>query len=1539
MAQMAEKRTQKSTRTSAAFGGSTLAPQLIAHYLLTTGLRHERADREWQQDGEGWKRRAPQEKEDRGSDEGSADEDLHEGSDGDMYSAGSFSQGHARGPILEAVSSISAVIPPQFGSLQALGRCSRAFHKLVQPFIVAARFSLVVGAVPPRQHFSQQSMGGDVVLAAVEIENVQQFSLLNCQEELQALAELVGQIPDVLVTDLLRVANGPHQLSSTRDFKIRICKISRAMESNQWAKLPRGYMRIVTAVKIFHAQPAWFEPSALNHAAFNLMNQNVKMSGGHLANSCHFQWVGAVGDAPEKIFHVSLVVRVCIFFHGSFIAARRLSCPWYRRFFERDLVGNVKRSADSWSYTQMPPEDLVKIYNRTLTWFSVAVDRGGLVLGVGTAAQRFTLDNSFVCRTDVPRLFVSKTQRCSLERAIALAFSRDELPELHTCNSCVYVVKQGLGKKDKNEKRPGFCQFPGSPGHLMKEHVSVSSMLEGLVKACIDTSGLSRQKGNDLRARALVSLQQSIGKSVLAAKFVSMPTLPTDRATRSSSSSDAHSRSAILRVLQSQLPGPRFEQLPSWLIGESAEHEPSEWTDAESRSAITEGLRAQLPEEVFDRVPQWIVGGQQSPMQSSQWPYMVREKPPYHAVLMCQNGDQMSRSDLRLIAGVLRPYADVEGTSSCARVFAKYSGNLAKVLALAKPAELTLLVCAALRVQCPPIIATVAELPGAFRQLAQQLEPKVVGRAETVPAERLFTALRSLDASLKCEDFPATRAEVNMFMVQAALFRVDRLPLERNLERNALREAGIEDMSIWQKVDDDGFCVDNHLLYPSNHTRLCEAWKLIKPEQEHLTCAKQVERVVREVNQALRRTLGTGNRSRRAGGDVQEAIKLAQTAHIAAMQRFRSEKGHRGSRSYDEVMGDVPAHLDQAYYYLKGNIRNELVKKRVHSGMQTYSAKTWKHTGLPAPGTWHLDWYRAVFYHRICVETGNDKHWTYVRISRRSSIDRRKAMHCLMGASSGRVIVTMDDIDSAIDADRRGEPLLDPQFLFEVLGDSGTVSASLLRPLVSRVEKNLTTWLEQYQCSIADAVGGEFTVLDTFSRTASDESRRKRKHASMRGILVTVNSHRDNVWAVVLWYEDAPDTKMDLRFYRSPFTLKQEAEAYYAAGEQAAISYGFDVNDAEHDRCKTILPRNLLPLRVGCTTVQELYDVAVEYFNGNVTTDGDSEWDASALLGRPSVTRWELMAAGGFVYVGGAGSHRWSCNLADSNMDATLRVPTPDSECLQALNMRAREGEWHRLAYEGEEEEDQLFDIRGEEVFGDIATNLMLASIVSGENGGVAWLFQDYQDVSANVLEFVIQEIESQMGFEGTLNTNIACGHNGGSLASQFGVFGIWSLAVTRAGVIARLRVKQPTPSTQLKDTAASAAEQGMLRKGVGQGGRAAAADTSREAERDPASAKRLGGELESPKKRPMRLLSLSGGSDAKSQAPLAPLSEADFCNQVALAVAGDYDEGDTPPPDLYVKGKCLQAMALASVTGRHAKVGEVVRTVTAGWICDRPRR
>jgi hypothetical protein len=146
------------------------------------------------------------------------------------------------------------------------------------------------------------------------------------------------------------------------------------------------------------------------------------------------------------------------------------------------------------------------------------------------------------------------------------------------------------------------------------------------------------------------------------------------------------------------------------------------------------------------------------------------------------------------------------------------------------------------------------------------------------------------------------------------------------------------------------------------------------------------------------------------------------------------------------------------------------------------------------------------------------------------------------------------------------------------------------------------------------------------------------------------------------------------------------------------------------------------------------------------------------------------------------------------------------------MSSGGRRGVWHHLTTSDEEE---LVTTSGDMTTGDEATNLMLVSVVSGEDGGVEWPLKTFSDVSVNVLEYVLHKVGDEMGFPGLMNTNIACGENG-SLQERIAVFATWSLAVTRRGVLEKLRLQPSDNSDGERERAqvlASATQMGKRKK------------------------------------------------------------------------------------------------------------------------------
>eukprot|EP01046_Picozoa_sp_COSAG06_P011210 COSAG06_NODE_633_length_13595_cov_70.292531_4_plen_283_part_00 len=156
----------------------------------------------------------------------------------------------------------------------------------------------------------------------------------------------------------------------------------------------------------------------------------------------------------------------------------------------------------------------------------------------------------------------------------------------------------------------------------------------------------------------------------------------------------------------------------------------------------------------------------------------------------------------------------------------------------------------------------------------------------------------------------------------------------------------------------------------------------------------------------------------------------------------------------------------------------------------------------------------------------------------------------------------------------------------------------------------------------------------------------------------------------------------------------------------------------------------------------------------------------------------------------------------------------------------------------GETDGETCYNLEGEPVTGDVATNLMLESIAEGENGGVGWPYKDCQDVTADVIEWVMHEVGERMGFTGRNNTFRGAGHNGKTLSEKIGIFDAWSLAVLPEGVLDSLMVGSDAAADDsgapgmLDDSALSmltaAAAAGMQQKGAGRGGQGGQAQPSK---------------------------------------------------------------------------------------------------------------
>jgi hypothetical protein len=500
------------------------------------------------------------------------------------------------------------------------------------------------------------------------------------------------------------------------------------------------------------------------------------------------------------------------------------------------------------------------------------------------------------------------------------------------------------------------------------------------------------------------------------------------------------------------------------------------------------------------------------------------------------------------------------------------------------------------------------------------------------------------------------------------------------------------------------------------------------------------------------------------------------------------------------------------------------IRKLVRGG--TFSSNKWKHTKPPERGQWTDDSYRMVFYRQeVVTDSEGDEAYVHLRIPH-DFIDRRTAMHKLLASTNGRSSVNMDQMDAEIKADKQGEPLLNPKYSLAMLEDSNTVSAGLLQPFVQKVTTKLKEQLESYAPS-GSSYAGAFHVIASFARTGTST---EGSYNRFRGAILSPVDHGD-IFFVLSWYEEPKahrGSRQLLRFYTGPFTVQRQAESLHSEHEDRALKKKFEDNDESHDRTDTILPHNELVRRVGVHTVQEIFEMLVDHYNGNLTTSDGEEWDCMQLLGRPHLTRWEYKRAGGLYYEGGAGSSRWECLLTAASETVSLRTPTTRSELLGWLDMARREGKWHARMY-GETDGETCYNLEGEPVTGDVATNLMLESIAEGENGGVGWPYKDCQDVTADVIEWVMHEVGERMGFTGRNNTFRGAGHNGKTLSEEIGIFDAWSLAVLPEGVLDSLMVGSDAATDDsgapgmLDDSALSmltaAAAAGMQQKGAGRGG------------------------------------------------------------------------------------------------------------------------
>jgi hypothetical protein len=245
-------------------------------------------------------------------------------------------------------------------------------------------------------------------------------------------------------------------------------------------------------------------------------------------------------------------------------------------------------------------------------------------------------------------------------------------------------------------------------------------------------------------------------------------------------------------------------------------------------------------------------------------------------------------------------------------------------------------------------------------------------------------------------------------------------------------------------------------------------------------------------------------------------------------------------------------------------------------------------------------------------------------------------MHALAGATFGKVICNGNDIDEAIAMDQDGgSSLLATTPMLEMLEAASAVSPAVLRPFVAKVASETANRLKDSQLTMEGTISGAFTVIASFCRTGLNASRMS---ARSRGLLCSADAH-EGVYAVLLWYEDgespATPTRQTLRFYRAPFASKERAQSVYAQGEAAAIQYHYDTVE-QHDERQNMFPRNELVRREGSRSYTQIYDIATEYFAGNLTING-ADYDASAVLNRSTLPRWEAFKAGAFVYWGGAG--------------------------------------------------------------------------------------------------------------------------------------------------------------------------------------------------------------------------------------------------------------------------------------------------------------
>ena len=641
--------------------------------------------------------------------------------------------------------------------------------------------------------------------------------------------------------------------------------------------------------------------------------------------------------------------------------------------------------------------------------------------------------------------------------------------------------------------------------------------------------------------------------------------------------------------------------------------------------------------------------------------------------------------------------------------------------------------------------------------------------------------------------------------------------------------------------------------------------------------------------------LGVTRRPHEVAGTGANTFNFAPSdAQQEKMAEILARMSAAGGKPQVATDRKLPAHKDQAYYHLKQDIRNELDLSKMSHG-RSFSGSNWTHTGPPTRGKWTERSYRAVFYRQVLITDGDGEEvYIYVRISH-ENINRRVAMHQLLASTNGRSSANIDQMDAEIQADGRGEPLLNPESSLAMLEDSNIVSAGLMQPFVHKVMTELKDLLDSYAPS-GKSYAGAFKVIESFARTGDSSMG---GYNRFRGAMVSPVGHNDILF-VLSWLEEpkASGSPRLLRFYNGPFRVQEQARNRYSEHEARAREQHFDDTDVSHVRTDTILPHNELVRRVGVHTVQEIYQMLVEHYNGNLTTSGGEEWDCTELLGRPRLTRWEYKRAGAFYYEGGAGSSRWECALTAASEGVSLRTPTGRSELLAWLDMIKRDGKWHARMY-GDDSDETYYNLEGAPVTGNEATNLMLLSITEGTNGGVGWPYKDCQDVSADVMEWVMHEVGAKMGFTGRNNTFRGAGHNGKTLDGRIGIFDAWSLAVLPEGVLESLRVGSGAGADDsgMDDSSLSmlalAAKAGMLQKGVGRGGQSGAVDQEPQqaAASGAAAASAAGAAASAGRKRPGE--TAGDGAAKRAAVPQEPPQAAELVRSAMTSIA-DVSHSDT---------------------------------------------